>query len=63
MPEVIEGGHLYSAMPPLYKLTKGKNIEYAYNDEDLAKLQKKIGKCELQRYKGYRTLGPYLLFH
>ena len=52
MPEVITGGHLYSAMPPLYKLTKGKQVEYAYNDEDLARLQKKMGKCELQRYKG-----------
>lgn len=63
MPGVISGGHLYSAMPPLYKLTKGKEVQYAYNDEDLKKIQKKMGKAELQRYKGYRTLGPYLLFH
>lgn len=63
MKPFIEEGHLYVAKPPLYKLSKGNKIEYAYNDNDLIKKQKKMGKCSLQRYKGYRALGPYLLFH
>ena len=63
MKPFIEEGHLYVAKPPLYKLSKGNKIEYAYNDNDLIKKQKKMGKCSLQRYKGYRALGPYLPFH
>lgn len=63
MKPFIEEGHLYVAKPPLYKLNKGNKIEYAYNDNDLIKKQKKMGKCSLQRYKGYRVLGPYLFFH
>lgn len=52
MTPFIEEGHLYVAKPPLYKLSKGNKIEYAYNDNDLIKKQKKMGKCSLQRYKG-----------
>ena len=63
MKPFIEEGHLYVAKPPLYKLSKGNKIEYAYNDNDLIKKQKKMGKCLLQRYKGYRVLCPYLFFH
>src|SRR5699024_12824129 len=48
---------VFIALPPLYKLEKGKGaskkIEYAWTDEELEKLQKKLGKgFSLQRYKG-----------
>nr|MCR4661025.1 DNA topoisomerase IV subunit B [Clostridia bacterium] len=52
MTPLIEEGHVYVAMPPLYRLTKGKVVKYAYDDAELSKLQEEMGKCELQRYKG-----------
>lgn len=58
----IEEGHLYVAKPPLYKLAKGNNVVYAYNDEDLIKKQKKIGKCSLQRYKGLGEMNASQLW-
>jgi len=42
--KMIEGGHLYIAQPPLYLVKKGKTEEYVYNDKELEKLMKKIGK-------------------
>lgn len=62
MKPFIEEGHLYVAKPPLYKLTKGNTIEYAYNDSDLAKKQKKLGKCSLQRYKGLGEMNASQLW-
>lgn len=41
--DVIEGGYLYAAMPPLYKIQKGKETHYVYNDEEKEKLLKKMG--------------------
>ncbi|MBI3290568.1 DNA gyrase subunit B [Candidatus Microgenomates bacterium] len=41
--EIINGGYLYVAMPPLYKIQKGKEIHYAYNDDEKDSLVKKIG--------------------
>ena len=54
MRPLIEKGHVYSAMPPLYKISKGKRIEYAYSDAELATKLDEIGRkgCEVQRYKG-----------
>ena len=52
MRPLVEKGHVYLAQPPLYKLTKGKNMFYAYDDDQLKDLLAKNGKCELQRYKG-----------
>lgn len=62
MKPFIESGHLYVAKPPLYKLSKGTKIEYAYNDEDLAKKQKIFGKCSLQRYKGLGEMNASQLW-
>ena len=51
MKPLIEAGRLYIALPPLFKITYGKTIEYAYNmDEMKEKIKNK--KCEVQRYKG-----------
>ena len=57
MRPLITNGHLYIALPPLYKVykhTKGEDlVKYAYSDEELEKAKKEIGKNFLiQRYKG-----------
>ena len=50
---LIEGGHVYSAMPPLYKIVKGKNTYYAYNDADRDRIIEEIGGAgRVDRYKG-----------
>ena len=51
MRPLIEVGKLYIAMPPLFKIACGKNIEYAYSMEEMQE-KVKNRKCEVQRYKG-----------
>ena len=51
MKPLIEDGRLYVALPPLFKIPSGKNIEYAYTVEEM-KEKSKGKKCEIQRYKG-----------
>ena len=51
MRPLIELGKLYIAMPPLYKVTSGKEISYAYDNEELKEMTDGK-KCEIQRYKG-----------
>ncbi|MGN0992719.1 MAG: DNA topoisomerase IV subunit B [Bacilli bacterium] len=51
MRPLIELGKLYIAMPPLYKITSGKTISYAYDNDELKELTEGK-KCEIQRYKG-----------
>ena len=53
MPELIETGHVYIAMPPLYKATpKRGEAEYLYDDASLEKYRKTHKNFDLQRYKG-----------
>lgn len=55
MRPLIEGGHVYIAQPPLYKVSKNKQDHYVYSDEQLEELLERIGrepKPDIQRYKG-----------
>ena len=54
MQPLIEHGHVYIAQPPLYKIVNGKQVYYAYSDEELDAKLEEIGrpKVEIQRYKG-----------
>ncbi len=51
MKPLIEDGRLFVALPPLFKIQAGKNVEYAYTIEEM-KEKSKGKKCEIQRYKG-----------
>lgn len=62
MRPLIDEGHVYIAMPPLYKLTKGKTERYCYDDAELAKAQEEMGRCELQRYKGLGEMNAQQLY-
>ncbi|MBO7214178.1 MAG: type IIA DNA topoisomerase subunit B [Clostridia bacterium] len=52
MKPLIEEGHVYIAQPPLYKITKGKQIHYFYTEEDKEEFLKNNDRCDIQRYKG-----------
>ena len=57
--EVLEGGYVYVAQPPLYRVAKGNTIRYAYSDEELENIKAEIGeKVSLQRYKGLGEMDP-----
>ncbi len=63
MKELITEGHVYIGMPPLYKVQRGNNIQYAYDDKELEKLTETMGKgYTLQRYKGLGEMNPEQLW-
>ena len=61
MRPLIEHGHIYAAQPPLYRITRGNNIWYAYDDEQLGRILNEIGrdpKPLINRYKGLGEMNP-----
>ena len=63
MRPLIENGYVYLAQPPLYKVYKGKQEEYAYDDDQLKILIEKFGEgAKVQRYKGLGEMQPEQLW-
>ncbi len=59
MKQLIQEGHVYIGMPPLYKVFKKDVIEYAYDDNELQKAIDKVGRgYQIQRYKGLGEMNP-----
>ena len=55
MRPLIEQGHVYLAQPPLFKVSKGKKVRYAFSDEERDEFMAEFGgsgSCDIQRYKG-----------
>jgi DNA gyrase subunit B len=62
MKPLIEAGYVFIAQPPLYQIKKGKQIHYAYTDEELNKIVKSSNKHTIQRYKGLGEMNPEQLW-
>ena len=62
-PDLINEGHIYIAIPPLYRVGEGKHMQYLYSDEELNRYRKKhTGKFMIQRYKGLGEMDADQLY-
>ena len=68
MRPLIENGYVYSAVPPLYKLTRGKTVRVAYSDEERDKISSELrgdnanAKVDISRFKGLGEMDPHELW-
>jgi len=62
MKPLIEAGYIYIAQPPLYQIKKGKQVAYAYSDEELNRMTNSMAKPSIQRYKGLGEMNPQQLW-
>jgi topoisomerase-4 subunit B len=62
---LVRGGHVYVAMPPLYRIDLGKEVFYALDEQEkegvLEQLKRKKGKPNVQRFKGLGEMNPLQL--
>ncbi len=63
MRPLIEEGHIYIAQPPLFKISKGKKVKYAFSDEERDEVIEEFGgSCDIQRYKGLGEMDAQQLW-
>src|SRR5699024_8434170 len=68
MRPLIEQGYVYAAVPPLYKLTRGKTTRVAFSDQERDKVSAELrgdnpnAKVEISRYKGLGEMDPHELW-